>query len=127
MFFSSQSSSFFVQVFRGVITAVLTTLICVLAFALVLNFTSLGDDAILPVNQAIKVLAIFLGCFFALKYERSFIKGGLIGLLSTIFTFLIFALISGGQNFGWGVLIDLVFGFLIGGISGLITARVKRF
>ena len=127
MLISSQSKSFFGQVLRGVVTAVLITLICVLVFALVLNFTSLSDEVILPVNQGIKLLAVFLGCFCALNSEGGFIKGGLIGLLSTFFTFLIFALISGGQNFGWGVLIDLVFGLLLGGISGLITARIRRF
>lgn len=127
MFFSSDSKNGFIQVFRGVITAVLITLVGVLLFALVLHLTDLGDGVIRPVNQIIKLLSIFFGVFLSVYEDKFFVKGGLIGLLSTLFTFLIFALISGGAVFGWGFLIDLVFGFLMGSISGLITMRVKRF
>ncbi|MBQ8726556.1 MAG: TIGR04086 family membrane protein [Clostridia bacterium] len=127
MLFSSESKASLVQVVRGVVTAVLITLIGVLVFSLVLFFTDLGDGVIRPVNQIIKLLAIFFGAFLAVKEDKFFIKGGLIGLLSTLFTFLIFALISGGLSFGWGLLIDLVFGFLMGALSGLITGRIRRF
>lgn len=124
---SIQTKNNFSQVLRGVISAMLITLIGVLLFAFILNFTNLSDGVIRPINQIIKLLAIFFGCFFSVKDDGGFFKGGLIGLLSTLFTFLLFGLISGGLSFGIGLLIDLVFGFLMGAISGVITLRIRRF
>lgn len=116
--------SFWGQLIKGTITAVAITLVSVLAFALVLSLTDLGDEVIKPVNQFIKLLAIFCGCALSVRGEKGFLKGAAIGCFSTVFSFLIFGLIGGGLNFGWGVLIDLVCGAVMGALSGAITVNL---
>ena len=51
------------QIVRGVVTAVLITLVGVLVFAFVLSVTDLSDSVIKPVNQFIKLLSVFLVVF----------------------------------------------------------------
>ncbi len=123
----SGNDNFFIQVVKGVITALVITLLGVLIFAFVLSVTSLSNQVIKPVNQFIKLLAVFFGCFLSVKEGKGFVKGGLIGLLSSILSILIFGLIAGSFTSFLGVLIDVAFGFLMGGISGIISASVRKY
>lgn len=61
---------------RGVSLAIIVCLAAVLIFALVIQFTGLPESVIMPVNQFIKVLAIFIGCFFSLRGSKGWLKGG---------------------------------------------------
>ena len=49
--------SFWGQIVRGVVTALITTLISVLVFAFILSVTNLGDGVIKPINQIIKLIS----------------------------------------------------------------------
>ena len=120
----SIKESFFSQVVRGVVTAILITLIGVLVFSFVLSVTNLSDGIIKPVNQFIKLLSVFFGCFLSVRGEKGFLKGGLIGLISTLLTVLIFALLTGGINF-LSIIIDVICAIIMGAISGAIKVNVK--
>jgi len=119
-------NKFISQVIRGVVTAILITLIGVLIFAFILSVTNLSDGIIKPINQIIKLFAVFLGCFSSVKGEKGFLKGGLIGLISTLITILLFAIISGGLYGVIGVLIDSVCGLIMGILSGAIAVNLKK-
>ena len=73
----SGNDNFFIQVVKGVITALVITLLGVLIFAFVLSVTSLSNQVIKPVNQFIKLLAVFFGCFLSVKEGKGFAKVGL--------------------------------------------------
>lgn len=126
MFKLAKKKDFVSQIFKGVITAVLVTLVGVLLFAFILSFVDLSGAVIKPVNQFIKLSAVFLGCFFSIKDDCAILKGGLIGLLSTIFCFLLFCLIAGAVASWLGFLIDVVFGTIMGVLSGVITVLSSR-
>ena len=127
MFNALKEKGFASQVFKGVVTAILVTLIGVLLFALILSFIDLSSGVIKPVNQFIKLSAIFLGCLLGVKEDRAVVKGGLIGLLSTVFCFLLFCLIAGSVSSVVGFIVDLLFGTLMGILSGIITViSLKR-
>ena len=110
------------EVGKAVAVAAVITLALVLVFALLIKLFSIGSSVILPVNQIIKVLAIFLGCFFCLKPGKTAIKGVVCGICTVIVTYFLFAAIAGEISFGWSNLLDLVFGALAGGISGAVRA-----
>ena len=95
-----------------------------LVFALVLSLTDLGDGVIRPVNQFIKLAAVFCGVVISVKGEKGFLKGLAIGLAATVLSFLVFGLIGGGLSFGWAILIDLVCGAVMGGLSGAISVNL---
>ena len=123
---SQNQSSFFVSVIKGSLTALLTTLIAVLIFAGVIKSASLGSGVIKAVNQFIKVLSVFLGCFFCVKENKGFIKGILIGVLTCVLVALVFVLICGNKTTLSSLFIDLIFFAVIGGVCGAITVNVKR-
>ena len=121
-----KSRSFIMQVFKGVGINVLCVLAFVLIFAGVVSIANLSTGVIKPVNQFIKILAIFIGCFFSLKGSLGFVKGGLVGVLGTFVNYVIFAIIGGSAFISVSILIDLIIAFLIGLVSGIITVNIRK-
>lgn len=114
------------QILKGVITGLLISLGGVLAFALVIDLASLGDSVIRPVNQSIKLFAIFGGCAAFVKGERGYLKGAITGCLIVLFSFLIFGLIAGSLGDFRSAIIDIVCGTVMGLISGVISVNLPR-
>ena len=110
---------------RGVSLAIIVCRAAVLIFALVIQFTGLPESVIMPVNQFIKVLAIFIGCFFSLRGSKGWLKGGLVGLIAGGLTFLLFALLGGFPS-GLRILWDLLFCVGVGILSGIISVNLKK-
>ncbi len=120
-----EKTQFWKTTARGVCTAIIVCLVAVLAFALIIQFTGLSERVIKPVNQFIKVLAIFIGCFFSLRGSKGWLKGGLVGLFAGGLTFLLFGLLGGFPD-GLYVLWDLLFCVAVGVLSGVIAVNVKK-
>ncbi|MBQ3116521.1 MAG: TIGR04086 family membrane protein [Clostridia bacterium] len=108
---------------KGVGVSLITALIGILIFALVAKLATLNSGVIKAVNQFIKILAVFMGCLTATKGGRGLIKGIFVGAFFTVLIYLIFALIGGQSIFSANFFIDLIFGVIIGGISGIITVK----
>ena len=107
-----------VQVAKGACVSVVFTLAAVLIFALIIKLFALSSGVITPVNQVIKFVAVFIGCFFCIRPDRAFFKGLLCGA--------IVAIVAGSISFGWMNLFDVLFGAAAGGISALIAAAAKN-
>ena len=114
------------SVIKGVGTAVIVTLVGVLIFAAVVKIASLGTGVIKAVNQFIKILSVFLGVSVSVRGKMGLVKGIAVGVCSTVITYLLFALIGGEVSFGTAFFIDLLFGLIVGGISGVISVNVKK-
>ena len=117
--------TFFSSVVRAAFLTVIASLIGVLIFALVVKFADISDIAIKIVNQFIKTVAVFIGCFFSFSGGRGLIKGVLAGLFSAILLYLIFTLMSGAEVFGIKTLVDLAFMSVIGAISGIVAVNLR--
>ena len=117
---------FFANIIKGTILSVICALVGILIFAFIIKIANLNGIVIKAVNQFIKILAIFLGCFFMLKENKGIIKGVFLGVFFTIIIYLIFALVLGNKNFGTVFFIDLLFGAIIGAVSGIISVNLKK-
>ncbi len=115
-----------VQVAKGACVSVVFTLAAVLIFALIIKLFALSSGVITPVNQVIKFVAVFIGCFFCIRPDRAFFKGLLCGAIVAIVTYFLFAIVAGSISFGWMNLFDVLFGAAAGGISALIAAAAKN-
>ena len=116
------------SMFKGVLCAVIATLLFVLVFAFIVQVAGLSNSVISPVMQVVKVLAIFVAVLIALKPARSkgWLYGGLVGIFYMVITFLIFSLLDGQFIINLGALSDLLFETLVGVISAvLIRMRNK--
>ena len=122
---SHNKSDFIISVIKGTGLAVVCSLLGVLAFAVVVKFAYLSGTAVKSVNQFIKIVSVFIGCFFFLKQNNGLIKGLLIGACSTVITYLIFAIFSGGAVFSLSFLLDILFCAAIGAVSGIIAVNTR--
>lgn len=123
---NSKENGFIRSIIKGFFTATIITLISVLVFAGVVKVAYLNTSVIKAVNQFIKVLSVFLGCFFNVRISGGLIKGALVGCLSSIVMYLLFALIGGQMSFGFPFVVDLIFMSVIGAISGIISVNLRK-
>lgn len=123
---SKNSNGIVSQSLKATIFSVITTLVGVLIFALILRFTTLSTSVVKPVNQFIKILSIFLGCFYCVYGNKGILKGLAVGIFFSLCINLLFALFS-GDNIAIGSLaLETLFCAIIGVICGVITVNLKN-
>ena len=113
------------EIGKGVCVAAVVTLAAVLVFALLIKLFSISSSVIMPVNQLIKMAAIFTGCFVCLRPGRALAKGAICGVVVILATYFLFAIVAGEISFGWKNVLDWLFGGVVGAISGIVCAAVK--
>ena len=113
------------SVIKATALALIASLAGVLLFALIVKFAALSQTAIKTVNQFIKVIAVFIGCFFSVKGKLGIVKGGVSGALCTVLLYAIFSLMSGSGFFSIEMFIDILFTAVVGAISGIIAVNVR--
>ena len=114
------------SVLVGIGFSVIFCLISVIIFSFIVNGFYMNSGIIKTVNQFIKSVAIFLGCFFKINGKGGLIKGGLIGLFSSIIMQCIFALICGSFYNITTFMLDCVFCMVIGALFGIISVNAKK-
>ena len=120
-----ESENVFLMIMKGDTITVLTTLSLILLFAIVIKVSLLDSSVIKWVNQFLKIISIFVGVFFSIKGRLGFLKGGLVGLFSTVIIFIVFAFMGGDLTAG-STIIDSIFGAFIGAIVGVLAVNRKR-
>ena len=125
---AENKGSNFLVVLKGVFWALTVSLLCVLIFAFIIKFTNISESAIMPINQVIKVLSILVGCWVASKKIKSngWLWGLIIGAIYTLLAFVVFSILDGEFRFTLSLLNDLVFGAVLGLISGIITFALRK-
>ena len=114
------------EIGKSICVSAVITLAAVLLFALFVKVFSLGQSVILPVNQVIKSVSVFAGCFLCIRGARPVWKGLASGAGTAVLTYFLFAAIAGEISFGWGTVLDFAVGAAAGGISGAIAALVRK-
>ena len=123
------SSKILWTTFRGSFVSVSISLMLILMFALIIRFLNISDNLILPINQGIKVVSIFFGVLsaFNMRYMyKGFARGFAIGVIYTILSYTIFSILAGEFSFSLTSITDMLFGGIIGGISGIIVVNIKK-
>ncbi len=87
---------------------------------------NIPNQAIKPINQVIKILAVFLGCFFSIEGEKGLLKGLGLGALITVVIYVIFSLIAKTNIFTLAILWEILLGVAVGGLSGIISVNAKK-
>lgn len=117
----------FKDILRGLFFAILLTFLLVVIFAAVVKVASLTEKTVAPVIIAIKIISVLFGVLTGIKaIKYGAVKGLIIGLLYTVFCFLIFSLLDGGFNKANITVYDFLFTAIAGIVSGVITVNVKK-
>ena len=112
-----QSKTFLTSVIKATALSLISSLVGILLFALIVKLVALSDGTVKTVNQFIKVIAVFIGCFFSVKGKLGIVKGGVSGALCTVLLYAVFALMSGSGIFSVQTLADMLFTAVVGGID----------
>ncbi len=117
--------NFFKSVLKGALFSIIVVLLSVIIFSFIFKITSLNKSVIKPVNQFIKVIAIFIGCYTFVRGERGYLKGLVIGVVTILVSYLLFAL-AVKITFDYVFFLDILFGGIIGMISGALVVNIKK-
>ena len=119
--------NFFLSFIKGVLVSLCVTIAGIFLFALVLKFVNVSTIVIKIVNQIIKVISVLFGVKICLKQDRSkgLLKGFIVGVFYTIFSYLIFSFLVSSFSFGLNLLYDVLFSGLTGIVCGVIFVNSK--
>lgn len=114
-------------ILRGLLATVAVTVLGVVLFALVIKWLNLSDTAVSVMNQALKLIAIFVGTRACVGRggTNGILKGALVGLLYMMLGIMGYALLSGLSMSSSAYLADLGMGVAAGGLCGIIVANLQ--
>ena len=121
----NQNQTLLTAIFKGTLLRVTCCLICVLVFSAIVKIAMLSSTVIHAGNQFFKIVCLFLACFFVIKDNFGFVKGVLIGFVSTATVHLIFCLLSNSAFFTLTLLFDVVLSVVCGGVFGVMKVNKK--
>ncbi len=112
---------------RGVLAAAAVTVLGVVVFALLIKWLALSDTVISVLNQALKLIAIFIGARACVGRGGTggVLKGALVGLLYMALGIVGYAFLSGLSLAPSAYLADLGMGVAAGGLCGMIMSNLK--
>ncbi len=116
----------FLNILKSTLVAVLISVGLILVFAVALKFVDFSDVIIKIINQIIKIISIFFGCFVMLKKDKSkgLIKGLILGVMYSVIAFIVFSLLNSSFSFGLSNILDLLFSAVFGSICGVFCANI---
>ena len=113
---------------KSSIMAMIFTITAILVFALIVKSTEMDINAIIIINEIIKIAGIVVASLFAAKDPRAktVLSGGVAGLLYIIIGFFVFSIIQGSLGDMVTMFTDVMMGVLIGFAVGLIVSRILK-
>ena len=116
------NTGFFFNLIKSAMLGVGVSVALVLALAFVLKFVEMSDRMITVIDEIIKIVSIFISVIkFAKKSPyKILLKSALVGAVYTILTFILFSALKGSYNFGASLVIDIIFGAIIGIVISII-------
>jgi len=122
-----KQQGFWKSVIKGSLYALSFSLILVLVFAFLLRFFAFSDGLITVIIEIIKGASVLGGTIIAMKKckEMGFLTGLVIGIAFTLLSFTLFSILDSFTfELSRTLLNDLLFGSIIGGISGIIAVNL---
>lgn len=113
------------DILKGVLLAIAVTAALVAAFALVISLFDLSDGVIRTVNQALKLLAVYVGVRAAVQpgSERGLLRGAAVGAVYMAAGVMVYALLTAQGLTPFAYAADVLMGVAAGGLIGLLRAR----
>ncbi len=114
------------QVFKAVCAALIFSLVFALVFTLVIQLFLIPLQAIKPVNQIFKIVAVAFGGLLFIRGEHGFLKGAIYGAVFAVVAFFAFGLLSCELTFNLTLIFELILNVIAGSISGILAVNFKN-
>ncbi len=110
---------------KGLLTAILLTLVCMLAMAAALVYLQMNDRLLTTLNQIVKLLAILLGVCAAVPRggSRGLATGVEIALMYMALGYAMYVLLGGGSFAVGNMLGEMLLGSAVGAVTGAVRAN----
>lgn len=114
------------SIIRGLGAAIGVTLPGMATLSLLVVYAHLSDGVLMALNQALKLIAIFVGVWTAVGPggTRGLALGAVIGLAYIALGYGACAVWDGILVTGWMLAVEFLLGMLLGGISGALIANL---
>ena len=124
---SSKRAAILFSILKGLLAAIVVTLVLMLLVALLTVFARLPDYWLIILNQMIKIVAIALGTRTAVGRggRRGFVTGVVVALAYMILGYTMYVCLGGGAYSTAAMLGEMLLGATIGGIVGAILANMN--
>ncbi|MCI8587410.1 MAG: TIGR04086 family membrane protein [Clostridia bacterium] len=115
------------NILKGVVIAILLTLVFLLIFAIILTYTNVKEDTISPVIIVITALSIIIGSSVAnMKISKNGIfNGAIIAIIYMLIIYLISSLVSNQFEITGASLIMILTSVICGILGGIIGVNKK--
>ena len=116
------------RIVKGVVLAISLSLILLLIFALLLTYTNISEDTMMPVVMTIVGISILIGstiCARKIK-KNGIVNGGLVGLIYVLLLYLISSLCLVGFSLTMSSFIMLIVGLVTGMLGGIIGVNLNK-
>lgn len=116
-----------INIFRGVVIALITTVILLIIFSVILTYTNIQENVINPVIMIITVVSILIGSSIVnIKIKKNgLINGGIIGALYIITIYLISSLLNWRFSLEIQSIIMIGISIIFGILGGIIGVNRK--
>lgn len=122
-----QPKWYVIEVLLTALIGVLVSLALVLISAFIIITFNLSSDLMDIFTTIIKIFSIFIAGIIGLKRPNNgYIRGGLFGVVYTIFAYIVFSLLNGGFAFGITLLNDIAIGLVAGIITGIVSVNIRK-
>lgn len=114
------------SIVKGVGLSLAVSLLFSVVFAYVLRVSTISEKVVYPITQTAKVFCAFLGALVFVRGEKGWLKGGAIGLLFGMLSYLAFSAIGGDFSLSWLIVFELGVTVFAGVVGGVIGVNVRR-
>lgn len=116
-----------INIFRGVVIALITTVILLIIFSIILTYTNIQENVINPVIMIITAVSILIGSSIVnIKIKKNgLINGGIIGALYIITIYLISSLLNWKFSLEIQSIIMIGISIIFGILGGIIGVNRK--
>lgn len=112
---------------KGIVTAILITLVGMLIMAAAVVYIGMSDLLIRVLNQVLKILSVAAGTYIAVKRggERGLLTGAGIGAVYSLAGYLVFIFLGGNEFEITALLGEMTICAAAGALTGAVCANLK--
>lgn len=120
-------SNIFLLMLKGLAISVGLTLLMILVLSMILSFTSVSENVIMPAVIFISSFCILIGGFLVAKRmeNKGIVYGSILGLIYMLILYLVSSLINFNFSLNLNSFIMIALGIVGGAIGGILGVNLK--
>lgn len=117
----------FLLMTKGIFLSICITLIMILALSIILSFSDIKENVIMPTVFFISSFSILIGAFLVAKRidKNGIVYGSILGLIYMIILYLISSIINLNFSLDVNSIIMVVLGVIGGAVGGILGVNLK--